>query len=148
MKQNYKRTEIYWYYYTNEYPEYGDNSRYTHRYRYMRTPRTHLNRKRLAAYPEFTRGKQRNLPSSWDDKRQSFSYGKVLETLHKEAQTILLGSGPRVFRPGDLSECGRAAIEWTPPVTNSLDSSIMVMQQTVNLCYGNIGSSPIYPANL
>lgn len=86
MKRNYKRTEVNWYYsfWKEEYQEYGDCDHYVHRYRYMRTPRTHLNRKRLSAYPEFTRAKQRKLPSSWDDLRQSFSYGKCWKRFTKK----------------------------------------------------------------
>lgn len=91
MKPNYKRSEIQCYYsvYYGEWRNYGNADYYQHRYRYMRAPRTHLNRKRLAAYPEYVRSKQRNLPSSWDDIRHSFSYGKCWKRFTKKRKQYL-----------------------------------------------------------
>ena len=91
MKQQYKRTEIKWYYshYSKKYVEYGSTDYYTHRYIWHRRPRTHVNRKRLSAYPEFTRGKQRNLPSNWDDLNPSFSYAKCWKRFTKKRKQYL-----------------------------------------------------------
>lgn len=77
MKKDYRSREIhyFWSYIRQEYIEYSSPGQYVHRYRCMRTPRTHLNRKRLAAYPEFVRPKQKHLPSNYDDIRLSFGYG-------------------------------------------------------------------------
>lgn len=90
MKQQYKRSEIYYYInWKGESVQYGDNDHYVHRYTRCHSPRTHLNRKRLSAYPEFTRAKQRRLPSSWDDWALSYNWGKCWKRFTKKRKQYL-----------------------------------------------------------
>jgi len=89
MKQNYKVNKPYGFICDGEWVEYNTPGKYTNKYQWMRTPRTHLNRKRLAAYPEFTRAKQRKLPSNWDDMRLSFGFGSDWKRFTKKRKQYL-----------------------------------------------------------
>jgi hypothetical protein len=84
MKSNYKVNTPSWYIYNGVYNEWKSKGMYVHRYRWMRNPKTHANRKRLAAYPEFTRGKQRKLPSNWDDMNLSFNHSNCWKRFTKK----------------------------------------------------------------
>ncbi len=91
MKKDYRNsnTQWYWSYYLGRYTYYQEPGIYLHKYRFLRRPRTHSKKKALAAYPEFTRGKQRNLPTSWDDLNLSFGYGKCWKRFTKKKKQYM-----------------------------------------------------------
>lgn len=87
MKQQYKRTEIKWYYsrYSGDYIEYGDTDHYIHRYSsYHRHPKTTHERRWNEAHKEFVRAKRKRLPQVWDDLCPSFAYGKCWKRFTKK----------------------------------------------------------------
>lgn len=91
MKKDYRRPKTFWYwsYRLGYYTYYEEPARYHHKYRFLRRPKTYSSIKQLSAYPEFTRGKQRNLPTSWDDLNLSFGYGKCWKRFTKKKKQYM-----------------------------------------------------------
>lgn len=92
MKKQYERSKFQYYYSLREqaYIRFGDEDHYQHRFvTFCRYPRTTQERRWNEAYKGFTRGKRRNLPTTWDDIRPSFAYGKSWKRFTKKRKQYL-----------------------------------------------------------